>query len=107
MLFVVANCKLLVDYDGTTVSTFECMCTCIFLNISYFFIINIKKVSIVEIILVIFKVCEPCFIIGQNFPISFPQFATDSSWVVPVDKHKIQFITVFIIFSESAIFIEL
>jgi hypothetical protein len=107
MLFIVTNCKFLVDYNGTVFSIFECVCTSIFFDISYFFIIDIIKVSIVDIILVVFEVCKPGFIIGQNFPISFPQFATDSSWVVSVDKHKIQFITVFIIFAESAIFIEL
>lgn len=86
---VVARRTFLIDDHSSSSTIFKSISSTDFLDVSYFFIIQVIKGVIVEISFVVFEIIEPALIIRNHLPTALPILAGYSPPVVSVYHHQI------------------
>lgn len=70
-------------------------------NMSYFLVVNIIKILIVEIILIVLEIFKPKLVVRDNLPIGVPSFKMCPSVIIPIKQRKIKFIIILIVFGND------
>lgn len=71
-LLGITSSALLINDNCSIYAILQGKRTSVLFNISDFLIIDIKELSIVEVVLIVLEVFQPGLVIRDNFPVTFP-----------------------------------
>lgn len=101
MLGGVASRTFFVNNDGSSESVLESVGSASFLDVPDFLVVQIVEHAVAEVAFVVPEKFEPIFKVGDHFPTALPTLQTDSSPVVAILQHHIQFITGWVVFRKD------